>query len=265
MLKAVLVLTCLVFAIFFILLGLVYLWQEKLIFFPEKVPADYKYSFRQPFKEINLTTPDGSRLHALHFKIEKPKGIILYFHGNAGSLRTWGYLAEELLPYGYEVFMPDYRSFGKSTGKLSQENMYHDAQLTYNYLRQHYPENQIVIFGRSIGSGVATKLAAENKPQLLLLESPFYNFADVANTHYPFLPVSLLLRFTFRSDKYIKQVNCPVYILHGTADEVVPFRSGEKLARLLKSPENFTVIEGGGHNNLSSFPAYRQALNRILR
>lgn len=265
MLKIILIILSLIGGIIIILLGVIFWWQDKLIFFPEKVPVTYRYSFQQPFKEVFLDTPDGNKIHALHFKFNQPKGVILYFHGNAGSLRSWGYLAEELLAYDYDVFMPDYRSFGKSTGKLSPNNLYRDAQLAYNYLRQTYPEDKIIIFGRSIGSGVATKLASENKPKLLLLETPFYNFADVANTHYPFLPVALLLRYTFRSDKWIKKVTCPVYIFHGTADEVVPFSSGVKLAELINNPNNLVVIKGGGHNNLSSFPAYRQALAQILK
>ena len=248
-----------------VLLGLIYVYQEKLIFFPEKVPANTKYTFPQRFKEIYLPTPDGATIHALHFRSSQPKGVILYFHGNTGSLRSWGYLASDLLLYDYDVLMPDYRSFGKSTGKLSQTALYQDAQLTYNYLKKEYPENKIIIFGRSVGTGVATKLAADNNARLLILETPFYNFADVAKTHYSFLPASLLLRYTFRSDKFLSKVSCPVFIFHGTADEVVPFSSGLKLARLLHKPENLIVIEGGGHNNLSLFAVYKQALQRILK
>jgi len=248
-----------------VLLGLIYVYQEKLIFFPEKVAANTKYLFPQRFKEIYLPAPDGATIHALHFRTSQPKGVILYFHGNAGSLRSWGYLAADLLLYGYDVLMPDYRSFGKSTGKLSQMALYQDAQLTYNYLKKEYPENNIIIFGRSVGTGVATKLAADNNARLLILETPFYNFADVAKTHYSFLPASLLLRYTFRSDQFLPQVSCPVFIFHGTADEIVPFRSGLMLARLLLKPENLIVIEGGGHNNLSCFAVYNQALQRILK
>ncbi|GEO05864.1 alpha/beta hydrolase [Adhaeribacter aerolatus] len=246
-------------------MGVVFWLQDRLIFFPEKVPAAYRYPFKSNFKEVYLDTPDGNRINALHFMAKQTKGVILYFHGNAGSLRSWGYVAEELVPYGYDVFMPDYRSFGKSTGKLSPQNLYQDGQLPYEYLQQAYPEDKIVIFGRSIGTGVATKVASENKPKLLLLETPFYDFTEVAKTHYPFLPATLLLRYTFRSDKWIKNVSCLVYILHGTADEVVPFRSGKKLAGLINNPNSLVIIEGGGHNNLSSFLAYHQALARVLK
>jgi len=212
MIKGMLLILSVLIIIVVVLLGLIYVYQEKLIFFPEKVPANTKYTFPQRFKEIYLPTPDGATIHALHFRSSQPKGVILYFHGNTGSLRSWGYLASDLLLYDYDVLMPDYRSFGKSTGKLSQTALYQDAQLTYNYLKKEYPENKIIIFGRSVGTGVATKLAADNNARLLILETPFYNFADVAKTHYSFLPASLLLRYTFRSDKFLPKVSCPVFI-----------------------------------------------------
>jgi len=265
MLKFVLILLCIVLGLVFILFVAIYVWQDKLIFFPEKIPVTYKFNFKQPFTEVYLNTPDKAKLHALHFKLPQPKGVILYFHGNAGSLRTWGYLAEDLLIYGYDVFMPDYRGFGKSTGKISQQALYTDAQLAYDYLQQQYPETQIIIFGRSIGTGVATKLAATTTPKLLLLETPFNKFADLARAHYSFLPASLLLKYTFRSDKWIQQVPCPVYILHGTADVVVPYASGAQLARAVKNPGSFITIKEGGHNNLSSFSEYNQALQQILK
>jgi fermentation-respiration switch protein FrsA (DUF1100 family) len=262
--KRMLLLISFIGILLLLLLGAVYVLQDKLIFFPEKVAADYKYPFQQPFEEVFFDTPDLSRLHALWFRQPNAKGVILYFHGNAGSLRSWGYIAEDFLPYGYEVFIPDYRSFGKSTGHLSETALHQDAQLTYDYLQRHYPEQKIIIFGRSIGTGIATRLAAHNHPRQLILESPFYNFTDVAKAHYGFLPVALLLKYSFRSDEWIRQVPCPVYILHGTADAIVPFSSGQKLARLLPDPEAFIPIEGGGHNDLSNFKSYQLALKRLL-
>ncbi len=252
------------FGLIVVFLVIVYLLQEKLIFFPEKVPENYQYSFSQPFKEVYLTSPDKARLHALYFIQDNPKGAILYFHGNAGSLRSWGYVAEDLMRYGYNVLIMDYQGFGKSTGKLSQKALFEDAELMYKYLLNYFPEQKLVVFGRSLGTGIAVKVAADNKPGLLLLETPFYNFADVAKAHYSFLPISLLLRYPFRSDKYLPQVSCPVYIFHGTADEIVPYASGLKLANLLNQPGGLITVEGGGHNNLEGFAVYQQALKRIL-
>lgn len=262
--KRVMLLVYFLLGLLVIVFGLVYILQEKLIFFPEKLSTSYQFSFQKPFEEVYLKTSDNATLHALHFKIHDPKGVILYFHGNAGSLRSWGSLGEDLTALGYDVFMPDYRSFGKSTGRLSQENLYADAQLAYHYLLKNYPEAQIVIFGRSIGTGIATRLTSKNNPKLLILESPFYSFADVAKHHYSFLPVSLMLKYSFLSNHYLPQVKCPTFIIHGTQDDVVPFKSGLKLARLLANPTSFIPIEGGGHNDLSYFPAYQVALNEIL-
>ena len=250
-----------------ILLTVIYALQDKLIFFPEKIAREYSFPFDDSFQEVFLKTPDNAELHALHFKTKAPvtKGVILYFHGNAGSLRSWGYLAPDLLLFGYDVFMVDYRGFGKSTGTRTEASLHQDAQLAYNYLLKHYPEDNIVIFGRSIGTGVAVPLAAQNHPKLLLLETPFYSFKDVAKTHYPFLPVAILLKYNFPSDKWIKKVPCPVFILHGTADSIVPYTSGQKLARLRPEPNVLITIKGGGHNDLSNYKEYWQHLKMILK
>ncbi len=244
---------------------MIYAFQDKLIFFPENIPRSYKFPFNAPFEEVFLPTPDGAEIHALHFRAKAPKGVILYFHGNAGSLRSWGFVAEELLLFQYDVLMIDYRGFGKSTGHRTEAALHQDAQLAYNYLTKQYPEDKIIVFGRSIGTGVAVPLAAQNKPRSLILETPFYNFAEIAKTHYPFLPVSLLLKYTFRSDKYITKVPCPTYILHGTADNIVPYASGKKLAQLAGGKAQLITIPGGGHNDLSHFGAYQQAISAILK
>ncbi|MDQ4140640.1 MAG: lysophospholipase [Bacteroidota bacterium] len=255
-----------VLSIGLILLVVVYTLQDRLIFFPEKLPRDYVFSFTNPFQEVFLKTPDGAEIHALHFRAKTPKGVILYFHGNAGSLRSWGDLSEDFLPHNYDVFLVDYRGFGKSTGIRTEAALHQDAQLVYQHLIKEYPENKIIVFGRSIGTGIAVPVAAQNRPKCLILETPFFNFADVAKTHYSFLPVTLLLKYTFRSDEWIVKVNCPIYIFHGTADNVVPYPSGEKLARLAKPAKTqFITIPNGGHNNLSNFRQYQLALQGILQ
>lgn len=255
-----------VLSIGLILLGVIYGLQDKLIFFPEKIPREYKFAFTTPFQEVFLPAPDAAEIHALHFRAKTAKGVILYFHGNAGSLRSWGYLAEDFLHYNYDVFMVDYRGFGKSTGLRTEAALHQDAQLAYNYLLKQYPEDHIIVFGRSIGTGLAVPLAAQNQPQSLILETPFYNFEDVAKTHYPFLPVTILLKYAFPSDEWIKKITCPVYILHGTADNVVPYASGQKLAKANGGNNiKFITIPNGTHNDLSNFSQYQQELREILR
>ncbi|MDQ3292675.1 MAG: alpha/beta hydrolase [Bacteroidota bacterium] len=266
MLKVMVITGAVLLSFVFIILGVVYSLQDRLIFFPEILTRDYKFSFNNPFQEVFLKTSDEAEIHALHFRAKTPKGVILYFHGNAGSLRSWGDLADDFLPYNYDFFVVDYRGFGKSTGTRTEAALHQDAQLVYQHLAKEYAEGNIIVFGRSIGTGIAVPVAAQNKPKCLILETPFFNFTDVAKTHYSFLPVTLLLKYTFPSDEWIQKVNCPIYIFHGTSDNVVPYSSGKKLARIADPAKTkFITIPNGNHNDLSNYQQYQQALQTILQ
>jgi pimeloyl-ACP methyl ester carboxylesterase len=246
------------------MLGALFTAQEKLIFFPETLPADYRYQFSRPVEEVFLNAEDGAKINALHFTDLASRGVTLYFHGNAGSLRSWGSLSEEILPLSFDLFIPDYRGFGKSTGKMSEKALHADAKLAYDYLRKQYPAEKIIVYGRSIGTGIAVKLASEQPAAALVLETPYTNLVDLAKAHYPMLPASLLLSYTLRSDEWINQVKCPVLIMHGTADQVVPYALGKKLAEKAGSAASFVSIPGGSHNNLSAYPEYFAALTSFL-
>ncbi|MEI7639170.1 MAG: alpha/beta hydrolase, partial [Syntrophus sp. (in: bacteria)] len=241
--------------------------QENLIFFPEILPPDYKYAFSEPFEELALPVA-GATLSAVLFKTAKAKGVILYFHGNAGSLRTWGDVAKDFTSQGYDILISDYRGFGKSTGSISNEKqMLADELAVYGYLKKLYPENRIIVYGRSIGTGVATFVARSGKPGMLIMESPFFSLTDLASYHYPFLPkalISLFLKYPFRTDLWLPEVACPVYLIHGTADDIIPFDASARLELLIKSPHKLIRIEGGGHNNLSDYSAYDRELALIL-
>lgn len=246
-------------------MGLLALFQEKLIFLPSKLDQDYVYSFQTPFTELNLATPDGAQLNALHFKPKNPQGIIVYFHGNAGDLSRWGYIAEPFTKYGWEVLIMDYRSYGKSTGELSEKALYADAQLFYNFAKKQFNEDQIIVYGRSLGCAMATNVAANNKPNQLILETPFFSMEDMANRRFPFLPTKTLLAYQFNNNKAILKVECPITIFQGTEDSVVPFESAEKLFQLIKDKKNrFVTIEGGEHNNLVEFQEYHETIDRLL-
>lgn len=235
------------------------------MFFPEKLPADYKFSFQGKFEEINFNTEENIFIHSLLFHSESPKGLILYFHGNAGSLASWSDVAHDFLPLGYDILIPDFRGFGKSTGSISSEKqLHHDAEFIFNEMLKKYPEEKIVIYGRSIGSGIAAKLAASHFPKALILETPFFNFTDVVGHYYPLLPSSFILKYKFENNLWIKQVQCPVFIIHGTNDEIVPYRSGKQLAEL-PGKITFFTIEGGMHNNLRAFKEFHEILNTALQ
>ncbi|HEX7535362.1 MAG TPA: alpha/beta fold hydrolase [Syntrophales bacterium] len=248
--------------------GVFYFRQENMIFYPEALPPDFQYNFPARFDEVTLGV-DGAAINALHFKTDNPKGAIIYFHGNAGNLSGWGEVALDFTRLSYDVLIPDYRGYGKSTGKIRSEGMLQDdAAAAYRYLKERYPENQIIVYGRSIGTGIAAYLARESKPRMLILESPIFNMRDLAGYHYPLMPgvlVAWILKYPMRTDLWIADVPCPVYLFHGTEDDVVPYNSSERLLKLIKTQSRLITIPGGGHNNLSDSPLYHEELKRILK
>jgi uncharacterized protein len=140
---------------------------------------DFTFTFPGRFEEIALPSDDAV-ISALYFNADHPKGVVLYFHGNAGSLRSWGAVAASFVGRGYDVLMPDYRGYGKSSGWIASEQMLHDdAAVAYQYLLGRYPEDQIVVYGRSIGSGIATYLAKTHRPRMLILETPYFSLKEI--------------------------------------------------------------------------------------
>jgi uncharacterized protein len=244
---------------------LVYFLQEKFIFKPEKLKQDFQFKYDIPFKELFFDVEAGVRINGLHFYREKSLGLILYFHGNTRSIKGWARYAKDFYRYNYDVVLVDYRGFGKSTGKRSEKEMLDDMQFVYNVLAKQYHEHHIIVYGRSLGSGFATKVASENKPRYLILDSPYYNFRSVVERFLPILPVRYVLRYHLRTDKWIRQVNCHTYIIHGTRDRLIPIRHSEALQKL--NPGKITLIRiyGGGHNNLPKFDEYHNFIRDILK
>lgn len=250
-----------------VLIGLgiaVYIFQEHLIFYPEKLSDKYQFNFENDFEEQNYNTEDGEMINALFFKAKDAKGIIYYHHGNAGSLETWGLKAKDFTAKGYDVLMYDYRGFGKSSGKIKNEKMlYTDALMIYKKILYDYKERDIILYGTSLGTGIAAKLALDNHPNKLILETPYYNFYDVSKFHYPYLPNSILLHYQFKTDKFLPNIKIPIYLFHGTEDETVPYNSSVRLEKLSDNIKLFT-IKDGSHNNLDTFKEYHQWLDEIL-
>jgi uncharacterized protein len=255
----------LLIAYFVIFIGF-YVFQEKFIFQLKKLAKDYSFQFDQSFTEHFIKTEDGETLNALLFKSPTPpKGFILYFHGNAGSLQRWGQYAIDFTQLGYDILMIDYRGYGKSTGTPSEKDLYQDAQTVLNWSKKNIPFTRLIIYGRSLGTSVASQLATKHTPNLLILETPFDEFKSVV--YAPFRPLLSLLpiRNHFPNNIFLKNVKCKKIIFHGTNDWVVPFSSALKLKPLLNSEDKFFVIEGGGHRNLRDFKEYHRALAEVLQ
>lgn len=242
---------------------MLYLYQERLLFHPAVLPPDFVYPFSQPFADVTLPV-DGATLSVVHFLHPSPRGVVLYLHGNAETLQHADRLAERFLHRGYAVMLFDYRGYGKSTGQITDEATLHqDAQAVYDYVRQHYRESQIVIYGHSLGTGLAVRLAAANTPHVLILESPYLSMQDLVARRFPYVP-QVLLKYPLRSDRWIGQVRCPIYMLHGTEDTVIPYDSSERLLAYSTASTQLIRIDGGGHSDLATFATYQAALDRML-
>ena len=244
---------------------LAYFLQEKFIFKPEKLKQDFVYKYDAPFEELFFDVEPGVRINGLHFKVKDPHGLILYFHGNSRSIKGWAKYARDFYRYQYDVVLVDYRGFGKSTGKRNEKDMITDMQFVYNNLLTKFPENHLIVYGRSLGSGFACKLASDNKPRYLILDAPYFSFKKTIERFLPILPVKYVLRYHLRTDKWIQDVTCHTYILHGTKDWLIPISNSEKLQALYPRMITLIRIHGGMHNNLPTFPEYHNFVRDILQ
>ena len=242
--------------------GIVYLLQKQLIYQSVSLSKDYQYRFENEFREINIPATGGETINGLVFEPESgnSKGLILYFHGNAKNLKRWGKYSEDFTALGYTVLMIDYSGYGKSTGKSSEEALYQNAEDTWNWAKKNLPSESMVIYGRSLGSAVASNLATRHKADLLILETPFYQLLqDHLKVFFPYG-----LKCEFPNYKNIPLIDYPIVIIQGTDDWTVTFKSAEKLSLLLKPNDRFETIEGGGHNNLRGFEEYHTVLESVL-
>ena len=244
---------------------LVYLIQDRFIFKPEKLHAGFVYKYDAPFKELFFDVEPGVSINGLHFTVDNPLGLVLYFHGNTRSIKGWAKYAKDFFRYKYDVVLVDYRGFGKSTGKRSEKEMLKDMQFVYDTLAAQYTEHHIIVYGRSLGSGFASKIASDNKPRYLILDAPFFNFTKAIERFLPILPIRFLLRYHLRTDKWIRHVNCHTYILHGNKDWLIPISNSKKLQAINPGKITLITIEGGGHNNLPSFNEYHNFIRDILQ
>lgn len=245
--------------------AVIYFFQDKFIFQPEKLKQDFAFKYDIPFREYFFDIEPGVRINGLHFYRETPKGLILYFHGNTRSIKGWAKYARDFYRYDYDVVLVDYRGFGKSTGKRSEKDMISDMQFVYDDLKGRYTEDHLIVYGRSMGSGFATKIASDNSPRYLILDSPYFNFLRVIERFLPILPVRFVLSYHLRTDKWILKVKCHTYIIHGTKDRLIPIRHSEALQKLNPSMITLIRIRGGRHNNLPTFPEYHNFIRDILK
>ena len=240
------------------------MFQGKLIFHPEKVDKGFKFEYNQPYEEVNIKTQDNVLLNGLLFKADSSKGVIFYLHGNGGTLTTWGNVAKTYTDLNYDVFILDYRGYGKSEGSISsQEQIFQDIQTVYDYLKSRYEESKIIVLGYSIGTGLAAKVASTNHPKMLILQAPYYSLTDMMRSQFPVVP-TFLLKYKFETNKYIIDCKMPVVIFHGYNDELINYESSLRLKKLMKRTDTLFILDKQEHNGMTDNPDYKYELRKLL-
>lgn len=241
-----------------------YVVQEKLIFHPTKLGKAYEFGFDGSFEEKYIPVSDRTILHGLLFKADTTKGLIFYLHGNGGDAHSWGSVAKTYTDLNYDVFIIDYRGYGKSEGTISSEAQLDvDLQTVYDELKKQYAENTIIVLGYSIGTGPAARLASVNHPQLLILQAPYYSLTDMMRGLFPVVP-TFILKYKFQTNEHLKACTMPVVIFHGDQDEVIPYASAIKLKEEAGSKVTLITLPGQTHNGITDNPDYKAELKKIL-
>ena len=207
---------------------------------------------------------DGGYVNAVHFKVPNSRGVIYYLKGNSRSIKGWGKFSKDFLSNGYDFIMMDYRGFGKSKGRRSMNTLFSDALHLYDWVEERYRDTRIVVFGRSMGSGIAAYLASERNPDMLILDSPYYHFSKNVTRYAWFIPVKWLLRYPIDTRGYLGRTSSPTHIIHGTHDRLIPFSHSEQLKEELPEKIKLHAIKKGKHNDLPSFDRYFQIIYKLL-
>jgi fermentation-respiration switch protein FrsA (DUF1100 family) len=251
----------LIFAVLFYvgLVGLLYLFQRTLMYFPDRPrTSPAAVGFSQAAEEF-LQTADGERVIAWHVPPAEGRPVILYFHGNGGALWYRVERFRALTADGTGLVALSYRGYGGSSGRPSEAGLIADGNAVYDFAAARYSPERLVLWGESLGSGVAVALAAERPVGKVVLEAPFTSAADVAASVYPFVPVRWLMKDQFRSDERIGRVRAPVLVMHGERDGIVPIRFGERLYELVRAPKQFVRFPAGDHEGLDAHGAIAAA------
>jgi len=243
-------------------IAILYFMQDDIIFLPDKLEEYYQF---RTGEEVEIEVDKDIYLNCLLMKERASKGVILYLHGNKGAIRRCISQAEMLSGNGYDILMPDYRGYGKSDGQMySEKQALADVQKVYDYLKTKYSENQIHLAGYSLGTGMASYLAAHNNPKTLNLVAPYMSLPDVKNRRLWFTP-DFLMKYHFPTEKYMDNIRCPITIFHGTSDRIIPYDSAERLKALKPDQINLVTLKEVSHRGAIFSKAYRKTMREVLR
>ena len=257
-----------VIAVIYIVAGIaLYFLQDYILFHPVSLKRDHAYDFPEKHKEINIPITENSNLNIVQFFSADTitKGVVLYFHGNRKNISWYSKYTPYFTRHGYEVWMIDYPGFGKSTGKFTEQTLYDWADHMYNFARSRYRADSIIIYGKSMGTGIATHLASIQPCKKLVLETPYYNYPSVIKHYLPIYPVDWMIHYKIPTHRYIQNVKAPITIFHGTDDKIITYSNAERLKLYLKQGDEFVTINEGEHNDLFKFKETIEKLDSLLK
>ena len=252
----------------YVLIGLLlFLLPDYFLFHPVKLAAGYRYHFNMPFQEIDIPFNTKSTISLVKFfPVQQPaRGVVIYFHGNKGNINRYAPFAANFTKWGYEVWMPDYPGFGKSTGERNEKILYQQAALICLQAKKIVSPKQLIIYGKSFGSGIAAQLASQQDCAQLILETPYFSIPDLLDYYAPIYPNAILSNYKIPTNQFLQQVKYPITIFHGTADGVIPYRCAAKLKRVLKPNDQFITLQNGTHHNLNDYVLFHQQLDSLLQ
>ena len=226
---------------------------RKFLYFPERIPANEPPpSYCGDAEELSLDTEAGDRIHGLYWEPPRGRPVILFFHGNAQCVYEWALVREDFEATETGMLLIDYPGYGKSTGTPSEPGLYAAGKAAFSWLTDRVGRERIFVLGKSLGGGVATEVCLGSEPAGLVLESTFRSIPSVAATLFPVLPAGVLLHSErYESIKKISDIHCPVFVIHGSADQLIPVSEGRALYEAANDPKNLWIVEGAGHNNVA--------------
>lgn len=225
---------------------MLYFMQHRIVFYPTGEIFATPLNFGIPFEDVYLETADGVKLNAWFIPADNAEYTVLFCHGNGGCLAHRVETIELYHKLGINFFIFDYRGYGLSGGRPSENGLYLDSEAAWQFMvnEKHIPPDKIVLIGRSLGGAVASRLAARQHPRRLICESAFVSIQETGRDRYPCFPVKLLSRFNFPTGEFLKKVECPVMIIHSRDDQVVKFSHGQKLSAIDGAPKTFLELTG---------------------
>ena len=253
--------------IIYVLIGAaLYFLQDAILFHPVSLKRDHNYNFPEPHHDISIAINNKDTMNLVDFSSTDTviRGVVLYFHGNKKNISWYSKYIPYFTKHGYQVLMIDYPGFGKSKGKLTEQKLYDWALQVYKIAIKRFAADSIIIYGKSMGTGIAAQLASIRNCKRLILETPYYDFPSVISHYFPIYPVRWMLHYDLPTYEYLKNVSAPITIFQGTKDRIVTYNNAKRLMPLLKSKDEFITAKGGHHNDLYKFKEVTGKLDSLL-